>query len=58
MNTQSNSSDFDVQMRKLLSPQNGFDFMQPKRPMTEAEMEEAKEQERILHIWCKSCEKD
>jgi len=57
MNNQIN--DFDIQyMKKLLSPQDGFDFGQPRSPMTEAEIEEAKEQERIIRIWCKSCKKD
>lgn len=57
MNTQSNDTDFDVQMRKLLSSQ-GFDFMQTRSPMTETEIEEAEKQLRIISIWCKSCEKD
>ena len=56
MNTQSNDFNFDIQiMKKLLSPQDGFDFGQPRRPMTESEIEEAEKQLRIISIWCKSC---
>jgi hypothetical protein len=59
MNTQSNDFNFDIQiMKKLLSPQDGFDFGQSRRPMTEAEIEEAEKQLRIISIWCKSCKKD
>lgn len=41
------------------SVQEGFDFQQPYVPLvlSESERKEVEEMEKIIKLWCKSCEK-
>ena len=55
MNKQSSGFNFNVP-----SVQEGFDFQKPYVPLvlSENERKEVKEMEKIIKLWCKSCEKD
>ena len=55
MNKQSSGFNFNVP-----SVEEGFDFQKPYVPLvlSENERKEVKEMEKIIKLWCKSCEKD
>ena len=57
MNKQSNGFNFNVPSVQV---QEGFDFQKPYVPLvlSENERKEVEEMEKIIKLWCKSCEKD
>ena len=57
MNKQSSGFNFNVPSVQV---QEGFDFQKPYVPLvlSESERKEVEEMEKIIKLWCKSCEKD